>query len=60
MSYILFVSWISLVGSNGYYKNNNLMAQEFNSLEACQFASIELQKMQYMRDMKMVCLPKGK
>ncbi len=58
-AWILIVSWLAV--SQSYQRTDRnwgeLAMQEFNTLEACQFASVEVQKI--TPQVRVVCVPKG-
>ncbi len=59
-TWILVVSWLAM--SQSYQQRGDrawgeVTMQEFNTLEACQFASVEVQKI--TPQVRVVCVPKG-
>ena len=62
MSWVLVVMWaVASGGSTDSSANPRsapaIASQEFNDVMACQFASVEIQKMN--RDLRVLCVPKG-
>jgi hypothetical protein len=62
-AWILIMSWAVSAGQTdaaaypSTYRSYAITTQEFDSLKACQFASIEAKKL--AKGLKMVCVPKG-
>jgi hypothetical protein len=63
MTWILIVSWAVSAGAaetapyTSVYRSHAVAMHEFNTLDACQFASLEVQKI--AKTTKMVCVQKG-
>ena len=56
MKWILIVAWL-VHGGTGSYTWGAVSMQEFNNVQACKFASIEVQKI--APDVHVVCVPNG-
>lgn len=59
MSWVLIVAWTAISHANGYQPHQwpEVAMQEFGTQQACQFASVEAQKL--ARGIRVVCVPKG-
>lgn len=62
MKWILIVVALSSMNMSGatmsgHGTGSQIAMQEFNTVEACQFASLEVQRL--VLGLKMVCVPKG-